>query len=93
MAAAPAPGDYVLASGVGRTVREWVEVAFACVGVEAAPHLRVDPALVRAREAAAPVGDATRARERLGWVARTSFEDLVSGMVAADLAALRDGDL
>ncbi len=97
MAAAPAPGDYVLASGVARAVREWVEVAFAAVGLDPASHLRVDPALVRARETAAALGDATRARERLGWVAHTTFEDLVSGMVAADLAALGgvsgDGDL
>ena len=50
MAAAPEPGDYVLASGVGRTVRELVDVAFACVGLEAERYLRVDPALVRPRE-------------------------------------------
>jgi GDPmannose 4,6-dehydratase len=87
MAAAAEPGDYVLASGVGRTVRELVDVAFACVGLEAERYVRVDPGLVRPREAEAAVGDATRARERLGWRARTSFEQLIAEMVAADLAA------
>ena len=89
MAAAPEPDDYVLASGVGRTVRELVDVAFACVGLEAERYLRVDPALVRPHEDAAAIGDASRARERLGWRAETSFEQLIAAMVAADLAALQ----
>jgi GDPmannose 4,6-dehydratase len=88
MAAAPEPDDYVLASGVGRTVRELVDVAFACVGLEVERYLRVDPALVRPREDADAIGDASRARERLGWRAETSFEQLIAAMVAADLAAL-----
>ncbi len=91
MAAAPEPGDFVLASGVGRTVRELVEVAFACVGLEADRYLRVDPALVRPPEASPAIGDPTRARERLGWSARTGFEELIAEMVAADLAALAGG--
>jgi GDPmannose 4,6-dehydratase len=88
MAAAPAPGDYVFASGVGRTVRDLVDVAFACVGLDAAAHLRVDPALVRAPEASPAVGDSGRARAQLGWSPQTSFEDLIAEMIAADLAAL-----
>lgn len=88
MAAAPQPDDYVFASGVGRTVRELVDVAFACVGLETERYLRVDPALVRRREEAAAIGDASRARERLGWRAETSFEELIAAMVAADLAAI-----
>ena len=93
MAAAPEPDDYVLASGVGRTVRELVDVAFACVGLEVERYLRVDPALVRGHECSPAVGDASRARERLGWAPRTTFDELVAEMVAADLARLRDGDL
>jgi GDPmannose 4,6-dehydratase len=87
MADAAEPGDYVLASGMGRTVRELVDLAFACVGLDAERYLRVDPQLVRPRETQAAVGDATRARERLGWSPRTSFEQLIAEMVAADLAA------
>ena len=92
MATAPEPGDYVLASGVGRTVRELVDVAFACVGLDAERYLRVDPALVRPPEAEPAIGDATRARERLGWSPRTSFEGLIGEMVAADLDELSGTD-
>ena len=92
MAAAPTPDDYVLASGVGRTVRELLDVAFGCVGLVAERHVDIDPALVRAHEASPAVGDATRARERLGWAAGTSFEELIAEMVQADLEALRDRD-
>ena len=83
------PGDYVIASGTGRTVRDFVAAAFAALDLDWEAHVRVDPALVRAPEPVAPVGDAARARERLGWVPEHSFEDLVGEMVAADLAALR----
>jgi len=89
MAAAAEPGDYVLASGIGRRVRDLVDVAFACVGLDPHTHLRVDPSLVRPREPSAAVGDATRAHQRLGWLPRTSFEALIAEMVGADLAELR----
>jgi len=83
------PGDYVFASGVGRTVRELVETAFAHVGLDADDHLRVDPAFVRPSEATAPVGDPSRARSVLGWDPAISFQELIGEMVDADLAALR----
>jgi len=89
MAAAEEPGDYVLASGVGHTVSELIELAFSALGLEAADHVRVDPALVRAPEGEPAVGDPLLARERLGWSTQTSFEQLVAEMVAADVAALR----
>ena len=85
---APQPGDYVIASGVGRTVRDFAAAAFAALDLDWEAHVRVDPALVRAPDPVALVGDATRARERLGWTPERSFEDLVAEMVAADLAAL-----
>ena len=89
MAAAERPGDYVLASGVGHTVAELVATAFACAGIEPDGRLRVDASLVRAQERHPVIGDPRRARERLGWHAQTSFEELVAQMVEADLAALR----
>jgi GDPmannose 4,6-dehydratase len=82
------PDDYVLASGVGRTVAELASAAFACVGLDAERHVRVDPALVRAPESTASVGDPAKARERLGWEPRVGFEELVERMVQADLRAL-----
>ena len=89
MAAAPAPADYVLASGVGRTVRQLIEVAFACVGLDAAGLVDVEEVLVRPRESSPPVGDASKARRELGWEPRTPFEELIAEMVAADVAATR----
>ncbi len=88
--AADEPGDYVLGSGVARTVREFADAAFRAAGIEdAAPHLRVDPELVRPREEAVLVGDPSRARSVLGWEPEIGFDALVREMVEADLAALR----
>jgi GDPmannose 4,6-dehydratase len=83
------PDDYVFASGVGRTVGDLVGAAFAHVGLDPADHVRVDPAFVRAPEATPPVGDPSHARAALGWEPEISFEELIGGMVAADLEALR----
>jgi GDPmannose 4,6-dehydratase len=83
------PGDYVLASGVARTVRDFARAAFAAVGLDADDHVRVDPELVRPPEPTVLVGDPSRAREVLGWEPRVAFEDLVREMVEADLELLR----
>jgi GDPmannose 4,6-dehydratase len=83
------PADLILAGGRGRTVRELVEVAFACAGIDPAEHVRVDPRLVRPAERTPPVGDISRARARLGWEPETSFEAMIEEMVQADLAELR----
>jgi len=82
------PDDYVIATGVGHTVGEFVQAAFACVGLDPATYVRSDPALVRSESRTAPVGDPSKARARLGWQPRTTFEEMVAGMVAADLQAL-----
>ena len=82
------PRDYVLASGEGRTVREFAEVAFRCVGLEAERYLRIDSTLVRGPEMTSNIGDPSRAREELGWSPRLSFEGLVERMVRGDLRAL-----
>lgn len=82
------PRDYVLASGVARTVGDLARAAFACVGLEAEPYLRVDPALMRAKEETPSVGDPSRARAELGWIPEVSFEDLVERMVRADLETM-----
>jgi GDPmannose 4,6-dehydratase len=85
----PQAGDYVLASGVGRTVADFARVAFACVDLDADTYVRTDPALVRPREATPSIGDPSRARERLGWRPLLSFEQLVARMVEADLRELQ----
>lgn len=86
---ADAPGDYVFASGVGRTVGALVEAAFAAAGISAEGRIRVDPAFVRPPEEWPPVGDPSRARKLLGWQAEHSFEATIAEMVAADLEELR----
>ncbi len=84
-----APGDYVVASGVGRTVGDLVAAAFAAAGVDPEGRVVVNPEFVRPPEATPPVGDPSLAAERLGWRAEVGFEAMVAEMVAADLAALR----
>jgi GDPmannose 4,6-dehydratase len=91
MARAEQPADYVLASGVGHTVRELVDVACAVVAVDAGSHLRVDERFVRESEGSDPIGDPARAHAQLGWSARVSFEELIADMVRADLAELSAG--
>ncbi len=83
------PADYILASGVGQTVAEFAECAFACVGLRAEDHLKLEETLRRAAERTPRIGDPSRARERLGWHPRLSFEQLIKRMVEADLKALR----
>ena len=83
------PGDYVLASGVARTVRDFVEAAFAAAGVPVEGHVRVDEAFVRPPESTVMVGDPSHARTTLGWEPEVSFEQLVREMVEADLERVR----
>ena len=85
------PADYVLAGGVARTVGELADAAFGCLGLKAADHVRVDQAFVRPPEITPPVGDPSRARERLGWEPETSFEAMIEEMVRGDLDRLRAG--
>ena len=83
------PDDYVLASGVPRTVAELARTAFACVDLDADRYLRVDRSLVRAAEGTPSVGDPSKARERLGWEPQVSFAQLIERMVQADLRSLQ----
>jgi GDPmannose 4,6-dehydratase len=83
------PDDYILASGIPRTVADFARAAFACVDLDAERYLRVDPALVRTVETTPSVGDPSRARERLGWIPLLDFQQLVERMVQADLRELR----
>lgn len=82
------PDDYVLASGVGRTVAELARTAFACVDLDAEAYVRVDSTLVRKEPSTPSVGDPSRARRVLGWQPSLSFEELVERMVRADLRSL-----
>jgi GDPmannose 4,6-dehydratase len=70
-------------------VRDLIEVAFTHVGLDWQKYVISDPAFYRPAEVDLLIGDAAHARATLGWKPRTGFEDLVRGMVDADLAALR----
>ena len=83
------PADYVLASGVGRTVRDLVDVAFAHAGVDPAGRVAIDPQFTRGVEAVPLVGDPSKARSVLGWEQQVSFEELIAQMVDYDIARLR----
>jgi GDPmannose 4,6-dehydratase len=78
-------GDYVVCTGVSRSVRELVDVAFQVVDLDPEPYVVVDPAFVRPPDPVALVGDPTKAMRELGWHPRTTFEDMVREMVEADL--------
>src|SRR5436309_87083 len=85
----PTADDYVVATGESHSVRELVEVAFGCVGLDWRQHVREDPALLRPAEVEHLVGDGSKARRVLGWAPRVSFRELVEMMVRADLDRLQ----
>ena len=86
------PDDYVIGSGQTRSVRDLVELAFGHVGLDWREHVDVDPQLLRPAEVEVLQADATKARTRLGWEPRVTFEELVSMMVDADLKRLSRSD-
>jgi GDPmannose 4,6-dehydratase len=91
MASRDEPDDFVIATGEARTVEDFVAAAFAEVGLDWREHVRYDEKFARGRsESKALVGDATKAREQLGWEPDVDFQQLVSLMVEADLELLKD---
>ena len=89
MVQAPEPEDYVIASGVSHSVQELVECAFGYVALDWQAHVRSESSLQRgAAELHGLVGDASRARERLGWKASVGFEELIRLLVDAELDEL-----
>jgi GDPmannose 4,6-dehydratase len=77
--------DYVIATGETHSVREFCELAFDHVGLDYRKHVVVDPTYFRPTEVDCLCGDASKARERLGWVPTVGFSELVCMMVDADL--------
>jgi GDPmannose 4,6-dehydratase len=81
------PGDFVVATGETHSVRDFCELAFREVGLDYRDFVVEDPQFYRPAEVELLVGDATRARELLGWRPKYTFRQLVAEMVANDLAA------
>jgi GDPmannose 4,6-dehydratase len=81
-----APDDYVVATGEAHTVGEFVQAAFAEVGIaDWKAHVRQDDRFMRPAEVDTLIGDASKAREILGWTPEIGFEELVGMMVQHDL--------
>jgi len=79
------PDDYVIATGVTHAVKHLVDTAFKHVGLDYQKYVRTDPRFIRPAEVDLLIGDASKAREKLGWTPAVSFEQLVEMMVDADL--------
>lgn len=82
------PDDYVLATGKTHSVRELLETAFSAAGLDWHAYVEIDPRLIRPAEVDCLCGDASKARERLGWQPKVGFEELIGRMVDADCQAM-----
>ena len=85
----PEPDDYVIATGETHSVREFLEVAFAHLGLDWQKYVEIDPRYFRPAEVDLLIGDASKAKRKLGWEPKTKFADLVKLMVDADIELLR----
>ncbi|ACL24972.1 MULTISPECIES: GDP-mannose 4,6-dehydratase [Chloroflexus] len=84
------PEDYVIATGETHSVREFCELAFGCVGLDYRDYVVIDQRFMRPAEVDLLIGDASKARQKLGWKPRTSFPELVQMMVEADLQLVKE---
>jgi GDPmannose 4,6-dehydratase len=83
------PDDYVISTGETHTVRELVEIAFGCVGLDWERYVKLDAQFVRPAEVDLLLGDCSKAQEKLGWKPEVSFPELVKMMVESDLQLLK----
>lgn len=81
--------DYVIATGRTTTIRELCRIAFACVGLDYADHVTTSTDLLRPAEVDVLLGDAEKARRKLGWQTTIPLEEMIAEMVEADLARHR----
>ncbi len=82
------PSDYVIATGVGATVKDFAQVAFSHAGLDWEDHVEIDPKYIRPTEVDALIGDPTKAERELKWKAKTHWKELAEMMVDADVARL-----
>jgi GDPmannose 4,6-dehydratase len=78
------PDDYVVATGVGHSVRDCLQIAFDHAGLSIDDHVVIDPGLLRPAEVEHLIGDASKAKRALDWEPEVSFEALIRMMVEAD---------
>jgi len=89
MLQADQPDDYVIATGESHSVREFVDLAFHLLDLDPMKHVEVDPRYFRPAEVDHLLGDASKARMKLGWAPKVSFEQMVWEMVQYDLEMAR----
>ncbi|MFW5691160.1 MAG: GDP-mannose 4,6-dehydratase [Chloroflexota bacterium] len=87
------PSDYIIATNTSYTVRDLCRAAFDAAGLNWEDHVEVDERFMRPTEIAASRGDYGKAERELGWMPRTSFDELIRLMVEADIDRIRAGDL
>jgi GDPmannose 4,6-dehydratase len=85
----PSPGDFVIATGESRSVREFLAVAADQCGLDWTKYVEIDPRYFRPTEVNALCGDASKARQELGWKPTVTFEELVTMMIEHDLELAR----
>lgn len=85
------PDDYVVATGHTTTVRDMCRIAFARAGLDYEKHVVIDPSLFRPAEVDVLCGNPAKARAKLGWQSKTSFDELIAMMVDADLRRVAEG--
>lgn len=83
------PSDYVVATGIGATVKQFAEIAFKHAGLNWQDHVKIDERYIRPTEVNALIGDASKIRKELGWSARTNWENLAKLMVESELEAYK----
>ncbi len=85
------PDDFVIATGETHSVREFLEEAFSYAGMDWKDYVEIDPKYCRPAEVNLLVGDADKAKQKLGWEPKIKFKDLVRLMVDADMLAFGGG--
>ena len=85
------PDDYVIATGETYTVKQFLHKVFEIADLDVKKHVEVDERLFRPHEVPLLLGDATKAREKLGWTAKVGLDDLAKMMYESDLSALKNG--
>lgn len=87
------PEDFVIATGRSNSVQDFVEACFEHIGRDWREHVEIDPVYIRPTEVDSLIGDASKAKAKLGWEPRTFMRELAAIMVAADLEEIGQGNL
>ena len=82
------PGDYVVATGIGATVKDFAQAAFEHAGLNYKDYVELDKRYVRPTEVDALIGDPSKSEKVLGWKAKTDWKALAKLMVDADIAMM-----